>query len=67
VLDKIFVPFFTTKTRGSGLGLPTAKRLIEAHRGHIKIACPPQGMPLESCSPLNDIPLLTRALAFDRR
>jgi len=39
--EKIFTPFFTTKARGSGLGLPTAKRLIEAHRGSIRIECPP--------------------------
>jgi two-component system sensor kinase FixL len=40
---KIFSPFFTTKSRGSGLGLPTAKRLIEAHKGQIAIECPPTG------------------------
>jgi PAS domain S-box-containing protein len=43
VRDKIFTPFFTTKTRGSGLGLPTVKRLIEAHNGQISIDCPPTG------------------------
>jgi signal transduction histidine kinase len=41
--DKIFTPFFTTKTRGSGLGLPTVKRLIDAHQGEIAIHCPPSG------------------------
>lgn len=39
----IFTPFFTTKSRGSGLGLPTAKRLIEAHHGQIDLTCPPEG------------------------
>jgi PAS domain S-box-containing protein len=43
VREKIFTPFFTTKSRGSGLGLPTAKRLIEAHNGQIVIDCPPSG------------------------
>jgi two-component system sensor kinase FixL len=43
VRDKIFTPFFTTKTRGSGLGLPTVKRLIDAHNGQITIDCPPAG------------------------
>jgi two-component system, LuxR family, sensor kinase FixL len=41
--DKIFVPFFTTKSRGSGLGLPTAKRFVDVHRGNIHITCPAAG------------------------
>jgi signal transduction histidine kinase len=33
--DKIFKPFFTTKTTGTGLGLAMVKRVIEAHAGKI--------------------------------
>jgi signal transduction histidine kinase len=43
IRQKIFTPFFTTKARGSGLGLPTAKRLIDAHNGDITVECPPSG------------------------
>lgn len=43
VREKIFVPFFTTKSRGSGLGLPTAKRFVEAHYGTIDVTCPAHG------------------------
>jgi PAS domain S-box-containing protein len=43
IRDRIFVPFFTTKSRGTGLGLPTAKRLIEAHGGRIGVICPSGG------------------------
>ena len=34
---QIFDPFFTTKPGGSGLGLPTAKKIIEAHDGEISV------------------------------
>jgi two-component system sensor histidine kinase AtoS len=43
VRERIFTPFFTTKSRGTGLGLPTAKRIVEAHSGQIEIDCPPGG------------------------
>jgi two-component system sensor kinase FixL len=43
IRDKMFTPFFTTKSRGTGLGLPTAKRLVEAHAGSIRIDSPHVG------------------------
>lgn len=35
--ERIFHPFFTTKARGTGLGLPIARQIIEAHRGTLTI------------------------------
>lgn len=43
VREKLFTPFFTTKARGTGLGLSTARRLIETHGGTIEVDCPPGG------------------------
>ena len=43
VRAKAFDAFFTTKHRGTGLGLPIARRVIEAHGGTIQIDAPPSG------------------------
>jgi two-component system, NtrC family, sensor histidine kinase HydH len=37
VLLRVFQPFFSTKQSGSGLGLATTKRIIEAHGGSISV------------------------------
>ncbi|MCE9651459.1 MAG: porin PorA family protein [Nitrosarchaeum sp.] len=36
-IDKIFEPLFTTKQKGTGLGLASCKTLIEKHGGHISV------------------------------
>ncbi len=41
VLAKIFQPYFTTKAGGSGLGLPTARRIIEEHQGTLSVHSEP--------------------------
>lgn len=41
VRDRIFTPFFTTKPRGTGLGLPVVHRAIEAHRGVVLVDSAP--------------------------
>jgi signal transduction histidine kinase len=37
VIPNIFTPFFTTKQRGTGLGLAVAKKIIDDHRGSIHV------------------------------
>ncbi|MFO1022220.1 MAG: ATP-binding protein [Planctomycetales bacterium] len=40
-IEKIFDPFFSTKPGGSGLGLPTVRKIIEAHGGDISVLSEP--------------------------
>jgi len=41
VAPLVFQPFFTRKSRGAGLGLTVARRIIEAHAGRIELSAPP--------------------------
>ncbi len=34
-IDKIFIPFFTTKKKGSGIGLSLARQIMRLHKGSI--------------------------------
>ncbi|HUJ18204.1 MAG TPA: HAMP domain-containing sensor histidine kinase [Nitrospirota bacterium] len=40
-LEHIFVPFYTKKPDGTGLGMPIAKKIVEAHGGKIHVSSTP--------------------------
>ena len=41
--EKVFEPFFTTRVRGTGLGLPMARRVAEQHGGTLRGRNHPEG------------------------
>lgn len=43
LLPRIFEPYVTTKSRGTGLGLPIVKKIVEEHQGSVEISNAPEG------------------------
>ncbi len=41
LLERVFEPFFTTRAQGTGLGLPLARKLVQAHRGALTVESRP--------------------------
>ena len=42
-IDEVLTPFYTTKEKGSGLGLALTRRILEQHRGTLEISATPGG------------------------
>jgi two-component system sensor histidine kinase HydH len=60
-LKKILNPFFTTKERGSGLGLPIVKSIVESHRGTLKIESSAPGEGTTVILTLPELPVIKAA------
>ncbi|MFA5418059.1 MAG: ATP-binding protein, partial [Bacteroidales bacterium] len=41
ILDKIFMPFFTSKKSGSGIGLSLSRQIMQMHKGTISVRSKP--------------------------
>jgi len=63
--ERIFTPFFTTKIKGTGLGLPVVQKIVQHHQGHIEVdsaegegACFRIHLPVQGPRPslLGDVP-----------
>lgn len=42
-IEKIFIPFFTTKPQGSGIGLSLSRQMMLRHKGHILVKSDAKG------------------------
>jgi two-component system sensor histidine kinase HydH len=51
-MQRVFEPFFTTRARGTGLGLALCKKIVEEHHGSISIESSPGGTALTVTLPV---------------
>lgn len=66
-LNRIFDPYFTTKQRGSGLGLSTTFSILKQHDGHITVrSVPGRGAVFQAYLPAMDEPAPAPPEAEDR-
>ncbi len=42
-IEQIWAPFHTSKSNGTGLGLPITRKVVETHGGSIEVEAPPDG------------------------
>lgn len=42
IIDQIFVPFFTTRANGSGIGLSLSRQIMRLHKGSLKVYSVPE-------------------------
>jgi two-component system sensor histidine kinase HydH len=55
--EKIFSPFFTTKSKGNGLGLPIVLKIVQAHQGILQVLeSPVKGLTFRVAIPLQPGP-----------
>lgn len=66
-LPKIFYPFFTTKSSGSGLGLSIVQRIIEEHAGEIRVESSSKGTTFFITLPLDELTRSERLEIEDSR
>jgi signal transduction histidine kinase len=55
-LSRLFEPFYTTKPKGTGLGLATCYTIVKRHNGHLKVeSTPGRGTTFHVLLPASDL------------